>query len=82
VAAKGYKTILMLLFNIGKVDLEIKDDYGWMAPLWAAASGRETVLKLLLDVGADIKLRDSSGRMMLWWAVLKASERGRLNIIE
>jgi ankyrin repeat domain-containing protein 50 len=50
-AGNGHKTVVKLLFETGKVDLDSKDSWSGRTPLWwAAGNGHETVVKLLEKV--------------------------------
>jgi hypothetical protein len=52
-----------------------KDRYGRTPLLWAADSGHEAVVKLLLETGkAEADLKDEFGRTPLWWASEKGDE--------
>jgi ankyrin repeat protein len=55
--------------------VESKDtEYGRTPLSWAAECGREAVLKLLVEKGADVKSKDSCGRTPLSWAAEKGHE--------
>jgi ankyrin repeat protein len=60
-------------------DLEIKDKHGWTALFHAVVqAGSPTVVKLLLDRGADPNVRDDGGYTPLHFA----AERGIVSIVE
>jgi hypothetical protein len=42
--------------------------HGQTPPSWAAEKGREEVVELLLEKGADMESEDASGQTPLWWA--------------
>ena len=48
------------------------------ALMHAVSSNRALTVKLLLEAGADINMKDESGRTALMWAV----ERGHTDIVE
>jgi ankyrin repeat protein len=51
-----------------KADFNVRDKYEWTPLLWAAANGREAVLRLLLRHKADVNVKDNHGRTPLSWA--------------
>jgi len=60
------ETIVKLLLETSKVEVDSKDSYGRTPLSWAAEKGCETVIKLLLETGkANVNLKDNSGRMPL-----------------
>ncbi len=62
----------------GDADLGSKNNEGWTPLSWAAESGNEAVVKLLLEKGADLELKDEGGRAPLSWA----AERGHKAIVK
>ncbi|KAF2183391.1 ankyrin, partial [Zopfia rhizophila CBS 207.26] len=53
----------------GKVDVDSKDGYGWTPLSWAARSGHEAVVKLLLETGkVDVDSKGGYGWTPLSWA--------------
>ncbi|KAL1625640.1 hypothetical protein SLS56_007224 [Neofusicoccum ribis] len=68
-AQNGNETIVELLLETGKADVDSKDQFGRTPLWWAAESGHEAVVKLLLETGkVDVDLKDQFGRTPLWWA--------------
>jgi ankyrin repeat protein len=59
-ADNGCESVVKLLLETGKVDIESKDSMYSRTPLiWAASSGHEEVIRLLLDTGkVDVNQRD------------------------
>ena len=66
----GHETVVKLLLETGKVDVELKDNYGRTPLSWAAERGHEAVVKLLLETGkVDVELKEGGyGRTPLSWA--------------
>ena len=52
---------MKLLLDMGKVDINAKDEDGSTPFSWVAKNGHEAVEKLLLDKGADISIEHRSG---------------------
>jgi len=46
-------------------DVNVKDNSGMTALMWAADWGHSEIVKLLLDEGADVNAKDNSGRTAL-----------------
>ncbi|RYP72091.1 hypothetical protein DL771_004422 [Monosporascus sp. 5C6A] len=72
-AGNGYKTLVKLLLNTGKVDFYAKE---LQTALWLAGeNGHEAVVKLLLDTGkVDPDITDGYGQTALWLAGEKGHE--------
>ena len=72
----GHVRIAKLLLD-GKyegtgADINLQTTSGGEAPLiWACVFGREAVVRLLLERGADVTLRDNGSRTALYWARAK-----------
>jgi ankyrin repeat protein len=47
-----------LLFNTGKVDIDVKDKDGSTPLLYTTENGRDTIVKLLFDRGAKLETKD------------------------
>ncbi|KAK2059317.1 hypothetical protein LY76DRAFT_496767, partial [Colletotrichum caudatum] len=63
-------SILELLLEAGKIDIDAPDKSGRTPLSWAAGDSRETVIKLLLGTElVDILSKDGDGRTPLSWAV-------------
>ncbi|KAH7175991.1 hypothetical protein EDB81DRAFT_674526, partial [Dactylonectria macrodidyma] len=78
---QGHDTIIKLLLDTGKVDVNARDKYDGGTPLWRAAErGHETIVKLLLDTGkVDVDARDKyNGGTPLW----RAADRGHETIVK
>jgi ankyrin repeat protein len=76
-AENGHEDVVKLLLEIGKVDVDLKDDRFSQTPLsWAAANGHEAVVKVLLEIGkANVYLKDDRfGWTPLSWAVANGHE--------
>jgi ankyrin repeat protein len=74
-AENGNETIIELLINSGKVDVDSKDNDG-PTPLWIAVwYGYEAVVKLLLKTGkVDVDPKDKYGLTPLWIAASNGHE--------
>lgn len=78
-AARGHETIVELLLETGRVDVEAKDFRGRTPLSWAAGNGQETVVQLLLQTGqVELEAKDYEGRTSLSWA----AANGQLAIVE
>ncbi|RYP00350.1 hypothetical protein DL764_006550 [Monosporascus ibericus] len=75
-AWKGHETVVKLLLDTGKVDVDSKDnEYGQTPLSWAARNGHEAVVKLLLDTGkVDVDSKDNYGQTPLSWAAENGHE--------
>jgi len=57
------------------IDVDSKDNYGQTPLSWAAAQGREAVVKLLVETGkVDVDSKDKNGRTPLSWAAAGGRE--------
>ena len=69
VIEKGNEVVVELLLTIGGADPNSEDFEHGRTPLsWAAESGDEKVVGVLLKNGADVASKDKNGRTPLWWA--------------
>lgn len=50
------------------VDLNVQDEYGYTAFIWAASYSKPDMVKVLLDAGADKTIQDYDGHDALYWA--------------
>ena len=50
------------------VDLNVQDEYGYTALIWAASYSNPDIAKVLLDAGADKTIQDYDGHDALYWA--------------
>lgn len=67
----GHLELLKLLIKEG-AELELRDDVGRTALLWAAEYGRSEAVALLLDLGSDPNVRDIQGMSPLHHASNRA----------
>jgi len=59
-ARKGEESVIRFLFDIGKVDIDSKDNDGQIPLLWAVQSRYEIIVKLLFEIGnVDIDSNDT-----------------------
>ncbi|KAK6525843.1 hypothetical protein TWF281_010887 [Arthrobotrys megalospora] len=57
------------------VDLEAKDSYkGWTPLVWAMREGREAVVRLLINKGANLETKEMWGQTPLMWAAVNGHE--------
>ena len=78
VAVRGDEVILTFLCALGKLDVESKDRSGRTPLSWAAENGREAVVKLLLEKGAELETKSSSNLTPL----LQAAENGHEAVVK
>ena len=50
------------------VDVNVKDDNGDSALMWAAKEGHKEIVRMLIDAKADVNVQDKNGRTALMWA--------------
>ena len=50
------------------VDLNVQDEYGYTALIWAASYSNPDIAKVLVDAGADKTIKDYDGHDALYWA--------------
>jgi ankyrin repeat protein len=48
--------------------LNVQDEYGYTALIWAASYSNPDIAKVLLDAGADKTIQDYDGHDALYWA--------------
>lgn len=51
--------------------VHIKDRFGQTAAHWSAYRGQIHILKMLIENGASMSIKDMDGRVCLHWAVRK-----------
>lgn len=68
VAERGDEVILTFLCTLGKLDVESRDRSNRTPLLYAAGIGHDTVVKLLLEKGADLESKDYRSRTPLSYA--------------
>ncbi|KAI0430926.1 hypothetical protein F5Y09DRAFT_306177 [Xylaria sp. FL1042] len=64
----GSRAVFELFLATEAVDLDFKDINGETALSWAARSGHEALVELLLKKGAGIDIQDTASRTPLSWA--------------
>jgi hypothetical protein len=67
----GNITLISLVLEIGKIEINAKDKNGWTALSWAVERGHEAIVKLLLDKGAEVNAQGGYN------ALYTASRQGR-----
>lgn len=50
------------------VDLNVQDEYGYTALIWAASYSNPDIAKVLLNAGADDEITDVDKHNALYWA--------------
>ncbi|KAJ5807643.1 hypothetical protein N7447_011099 [Penicillium robsamsonii] len=71
---QGQETIVRLLLQRGRIDVNAKDHFGQTLLIRAARQQHMGVVRLLLDHGASIDAHDTCGWTALWWAAERGSE--------
>jgi hypothetical protein len=66
--------LLLKLFQGNAVNINATYGDSQTALSWAAASGHEAVVKLLLDKGAELESKTGEGWTPLWWAAVTGHE--------
>ncbi|XP_053601911.1 histone-lysine N-methyltransferase EHMT1 [Plodia interpunctella] len=61
---------------------ESRDRGGWTPLVWAAELGDQTMLRLLLENGADATARDKEGNGVIHWCVLRARSSCVLRLLD
>ncbi|KAH8430098.1 ankyrin repeat domain-containing protein [Aspergillus melleus] len=66
----GHLDVLSLLLRQGeKLDVSVRDKWGWTPLMHAVSKNQASMVNLLLDVqGTDINAVDGDGRTAFWWA--------------
>jgi ankyrin repeat protein len=59
---EGHEAVIKSLLETDKVNTGLKDENGWIPPLWVARKGDEAVVKLLLETDkVNPDLKDENG---------------------
>ncbi|KAH8430061.1 ankyrin repeat domain-containing protein [Aspergillus melleus] len=66
----GHLDVLSLLLRQGeKLDVSVRDEWGWTPLMHAVSRNQAQMVNLLLEVqGTDINAVDGDGRTAFWWA--------------
>jgi ankyrin repeat protein/nucleoside phosphorylase len=70
----GYEAILLAYLSLGRVVIHAEDASGRTPLSWAAECGHDTVMRLLLEAGAEVNTKDYSGRTPLSWAPMSGRD--------
>jgi hypothetical protein len=63
-ACFGHIDIVYALLNAG-ANVDVQDNYGWSALMWATTNNQDMIAKCLLDHGASTNSRSKSGRTVI-----------------
>lgn len=75
-AKRGDTTTVQAFLNAG-ADVNARDKAGWTVLIWAAEHGYIDIVKMLLDSGANVDLRNYRGS-----ALIRAALKGHKNIVQ
>ncbi|TGJ87241.1 hypothetical protein E0Z10_g1502 [Xylaria hypoxylon] len=67
-AANGFQAVAQMLLDTWKVDVNWEDNNGRTSLSWASERGHETLVQLLLQNGADVKIADKHTRTAISYA--------------
>ncbi|MET0497007.1 MAG: ankyrin repeat domain-containing protein [Steroidobacteraceae bacterium] len=70
-AARAGRTDMLQEFVRSKYDLDVRDDHGYTALIFAAYHGNEPAVDLLLQAGANPCAKDNRGNTALMGAIFK-----------
>ena len=73
--APGSPAVVKYLIDSG-ADVDVVDEKGKTALMWAAQHGRPAMVKALLRRGADARRRDRKGRTALHYCTKSRKKRG------
>lgn len=74
-AFNGHEVILKMILSAERTALEAQDGNGRTALIWASSEGHERVVKILLNMGADINAEDHRYRTALKGASMNGHEK-------
>ncbi|MDF2964957.1 MAG: ankyrin repeat-containing protein [Rickettsiaceae bacterium] len=77
-AAKEGNLATVQYYISQNIDIDINDEDGWTALMFAARKGHLDIVKVLIEYGGDINKADK----YRWTALMIAAERGHLNIVK
>lgn len=72
-AKSGLLEICKLILDTGKININLQDDGGWTALIWACEFKHVSVVKTLLDYGSDPNSRDKEQNISLHWSAFSGS---------
>ncbi|XP_069775679.1 histone-lysine N-methyltransferase EHMT2-like isoform X3 [Narcine bancroftii] len=72
-AKNGNVQMVQFLLATGQVDLNTQDSGGWTPVIWAAEHKHIEIIRLLLDRGASVALKDNEENICLHWAAFAGS---------
>jgi ankyrin repeat protein len=79
----GYDECLQLLLTHNPdANVDVKDDDGWPAIIWAANNGHTKCVDVLIANGADVNATTDWGRTALMWAVERGHEACARTLID
>lgn len=74
---EAHRSVIQRLFNLGDVNIRASQ-HGQTALMLAVSHGRYDLVKLLIDAGAEVNIKDVDGST----ALMCASEHGHLEIVK
>ena len=77
-AEKGNLSVLKSFVEHKRCNINIRDETGSTALIWASCEGHLEVVKYLVEKGADLEAKDNEG----WTALMLASYYDRLEIVK
>ncbi|KAL5012000.1 hypothetical protein ScPMuIL_010551 [Solemya velum] len=72
-AKSGCINVIKYLLDSDQVDVNVKDEGGWTAVIWACENKLVKTVRFLLKYGADPNLKDNEENTCLHWAAFSGS---------
>ncbi len=74
----GFLDAARLLIDVGKANINLKNDDGWSALMFACQGGHNHIVQLLLEYDVDVNSKNQFG----FTPIMKACEKGHANIVQ